>query len=457
MNKPFFLIVSLFFPFVDFLYILQLEEYDFRQFFKWIRNKWWKRNFQKVGQVIWTKKLIILFAIAVILYLVSIIISFKILNFWYLKIIGLILVTIFIPLHVILAALIFLPVDIFIKRRIINKARQKLGGLSKCIIITIAGSHGKSTTRFFLFQILQNKYNVHTPDGNINTFFGLAQDILKNLNEETEVYVVEFGESRHGDFKKFFKLISRQTIAVLTAVGSQHLSLFGSQDAIDQEFLFFLNLTKAERILVNDDNEGVRRVAKMCNRGVEKYSNEDVFSFLSQESLPDSLKIEHIRQNAGAAVKIAKILNIETKTIKERLYKLETFERRVKLTKVNDILIIDDSYNINPESARAALEYLSTFYDKRKILITGGIVEQGEYSLLKNLEYGIQISKIVDVAIVANNNFVNPVCQGIKKSEKKLQIIISKHPAETQQILQRILKANDVILIQNELPDLYWN
>lgn len=457
MNKLIFLTINYFFPFVDFLYILQLEEYDLIQFFRWIRGRWWKRNFQKVGHIIWTKKLIILFVIAILLYLFILAIFYIVFDYWYLKIISFLLATLCIPLYIILSNIIFLPVDIFIKSRAISKARRKLEDLSECTVIVLAGSHGKSTTRHFLLQMLQNKYKVHTPEGNINTFFGLAQDILKNLNSEIDIYIVEFGESHRGDFKKFFDLIPRQTIAILTAVGSQHLSSFGSQNAIDQEFLSFLNLTKAEKILANDDNSGVKRVVELCRRNVEKYSGKDIFPFLSRESLSETLKIEHMRQNAGAAVRVAKILNLDPKIIKEQLYKLETFERRVKLTKINDILIIDDSYNINPESARAALDFLSTFANKRKILITGGIVEQGENSFLRNLDHGAQIGKTVDVAIVANNNFSETILHGIKKSGENIRIIISKHPKETQQILQRNLKANDVVLIQNELPDLYWN
>jgi|GEM_PF-1732415 len=456
MNNLFFKTLNSLFPFVDFLYILQLEEYDLSHFIDWIKSRWWKRNFQKVHQITWTKKAIILLILSLIIYFVEILLLLKLTGNEYLLIVGIIISLLLIPLNVIGAALIFWPLDFIVKQYIINQAKQKLTQL-RCSVIAIAGSYGKTTTKYFTYQLLKDKYQTHTPKGNINTTLGLAQDILKNLNSKTEIYIVEFGEYHQGDFKKFFQLIPKQKIIVLTAVGSQHLASFKSQGIIDQEFLEFLQLANTENILVNADNAGVKRILQTMSKKVNSYSSRDIFQYFNQESLPENLKSNHLRQNAAAAAKVGQIFRLEKKYLQEQLGKLDTVARRTKLAVIGGITYIDDSYNINPESAQAALNYLETFTNKRRILVTGGIVDQGEFSAVENTKYGEKISQVVDLVIVANNNFAQFICQGIKKSGKNIQIIISKHPSKTQSILQRVLKVNDVVLMQNQLLDLDWN
>ena len=68
-NSPFVKLSTSLFPFVDFLYILQLEEYNVSGYSGWIKTRWWKRNFQKAGEIDWTLKAKVLFILAVLLYL----------------------------------------------------------------------------------------------------------------------------------------------------------------------------------------------------------------------------------------------------------------------------------------------------------------------------------------------------------------------------------------------------
>ena len=449
-------IINTLFPFVDYLYILQLEEYNIISYFQWIRNRIFKRNFQKVGKIIWTKKAIGIFIMSIVLYILIIgvlaILSTSIIY----KIIFIIAITGAIPLLIALPTIILSPLDWLLKYYLINRAKSKMIKLNQCKIIVIAGSYGKTTTRSFTYQVLHGKLKIHTAKDNINTIIGLAKDIIDNITPNTSIYLVEIGEYRKGDFKKFLKFLPRPQIAILTAVGPQHISTFHSQENVDKEFLAFLKLTKQSIQYVNGKNKGVERIINHYDGNPILYADSGNFQHYFKFLHPEILKNPNAMQNAAVAIMIAEHFGLNSKEIGEALTKLELPERRLKLKKSGNFSIIDDSYNINPDSADSALSYLSTFKG-RKIIVTGGIVDQGKHSTQRNIEFGEKIAKTADIVVIAKNNFGNLVKRGVNQIESKIKIFDSPDPKETPKILQSILQPNDTILIQNELPDLYWH
>lgn len=451
-------IINILFPFVDYLYILQLEEYNIISYLQWINNRIFKRNFQKVGKIVWTKKATVIFIVSIILYIfvVGILMIFSSSSIIYKLFFLIIIIGCTIPLLIALSTTILYPIDWFLKYCLINRAKSKLNKLNQSKIIVIAGSYGKTTTRSFIYQILQGKFKIHTTKDNINTIVGLAKDIIDNINSNTSIYLVEIGEYRKGDFKKFLEFLPRPQIAILTAVGPQHISTFHSQENVDEEFVAFLKLTEQSIQYVNEDNVGVKRVINhlVDNNPIlyTKSNSQPYFNFFH----PEILKNPNAMQSAAVAIMIAEHFGLNSKEIGETLTKLELPERRLKLRKSGSFSIIDDSYNINPDSADSALSYLSTF-EGRKIIITGGIVDQGKHFAQRNVEFGEKIAKIADIVVIAKNNFSNLVKKGVGQIKSKIKIIESPDPKETPKILRSILQPNDTILIQNELPDLYWH
>ena len=100
---------------------------------------------------------------------------------------------------------------------------------SHAIFIGITGSYGKTTTKEFLYQLLSTKFRVGKTEANMNTTVGVAQSLLKNFQSDTEYFIVEMGAYKVGEIAEICRL-TPPTRAILTAIGNQHLDLFGSHE-----------------------------------------------------------------------------------------------------------------------------------------------------------------------------------------------------------------------------------
>lgn len=444
------IILNQLFPFVDFLYILQLEEYNSAKYFHWISSRLFKRNFQKVDSIKWTTKAKILITISLILYpILLLILVSPIPNILWL-LLSLVIITSGIPLIILLANLIFLPVDNALKNRTIYSAKSKLSTMTNLKIIAIAGSYGKTSTRSFLNQIINKSIKTQTPDENHNTLYSISQDIINNLKPDTEVYIVELGEYYPGDFTKFISLLNPSYI-VITSVGPQHLHTFKTQDNLDKEFSTLLNSTA--KLFVNTNNDGVKRILKENHRNLIECSAKQLDKYKTNNHL---VSLAPFNQNVALAANIAKDLGVADSDISKLLDSLSSETRRFNIARNNEITIIDDSYNINPDSARAGVEFLIK-QPGRKIIVTGGIVDQGENEEDANFEYGKLLGQHIDIIIIANNILIDLINGGIQSVNPDAKVIISSSPSETPAIIRQTIKAGDTILIQNELPDTYWS
>lgn len=442
------------FPFVDFIYILQLEDYNSRMYWRWIQTRIFKRGFQKVGHIVWTKKAQILLGTSFVLYFATIFtISGLFINFWWLLLVVIIFSSL-IPHLVLVANIIFSLADILMKKRIILRAQERLRLLNNCTVVAVIGSQGKTTTRHFLCQLLDGAKTYHTPPDNNNVALSVARDILTNVDDKTEVYIVEFGELYRGDLTYLFRFL-RPSIIILTFISSQHIAQFGSQKAIDDEFASILKVANDSTILANKSDEGSRRVVASCAAKVQWYDQTQL-NVISKDHWPNVFEIDHARDNASAATAAAIALNVDRDKIAANLSNLIMADRRLKTTIKGDITIIDDSYNISPESAVEALKMLNN-YSGRKVIVTGGIVDQGTDEMGANVDFGRQIAKVADVVVVAGNILASYVEKGLREASEKIDLIKSAHPNETPSILQKNLKPGDTVLIQNELPDTYWS
>ena len=90
-------------------------------------------------------------------------------------------------------------------------------------------------------------------------------------------------------------------------------------------------------------------------------------------------------------------------------------------------------------------------------MVSGGIVDQGDNWRKENSRFADAISQVANIAVVANNNFREVIVNTIREHNNKCEVIISPHPSKTPEILRDLLQKGDVVLIQNELPDTYWN
>ena len=118
--------------------------------------------------------------------------------------------------------------------------------------------------------------------------------------------------------------------------------------------------------------------------------------------------------------------------------------------------MIDDSYNCNPDGCIAALDYLELFAQKRKIIVTPGMLELGEESDHLHRAVGTRIGEVADICIVTKKDFSKPLYDGMKRAGMHdAGIVVDDRPRRVVETLFRTLSPDDVVLLEGRVHPYY--
>ena len=357
-----------------------------------------------------------------------------------------------------------------------NKIRKMEGGL---ISVGITGSYGKTSTKFVATTIIKEKYNVLNTPESYNTPMGLSKIINNELSDEHEVFIAELGATKIGDIAEV-AVLTNPKIGILTSIGPCHLETFKSIDNIMRtKYELIESLPDDGVAIFNYDNEHVKKLADKTFKekllyGIDNIEETDVFAtnikvdsngssfslcINSQGTIECTTKLlgKHNILNILAGAAAASVLGLSLEEIAKGISKLEAVEHRLKLIDHGTgVLVIDDAFNSNPDGAKAALEVLNSFTDRRKIIITPGMIELGDLEETENFKFGENIANVCDVVILVGKKRTLPIYNGIKKhnfNDDNLYVVNSLN--EATEILKILTKVNDVVLFENDLPDTY--
>lgn len=265
------------------------------------------------------------------------------------------------------------------------------------VVIGITGSAGKTSTKNLLAAILRRTGQVLATEGNRNNELGVPLT-LSALDPSTEFAVLEMGAGKPGDIA-WLQAIARPTVAVLLNVAAAHLGRFGSLDAIaETKSAIFANLPETGLAVFPHDAVWApswreqAKPARVLTFGssaqADYYPRDIVFSGFSgsrftlqtpEQALPVTLSLPGRAgvMNALAAASVAHALGVSPDTIIQGLADVGPAPGRGSLhTLANQVSLIDDSYNANPEAVRAAIELLAS-HPGRRYLVLGGMLELG--------------------------------------------------------------------------------
>jgi UDP-N-acetylmuramoyl-tripeptide--D-alanyl-D-alanine ligase len=160
-----------------------------------------------------------------------------------------------------LAALLLWPFQAAVKWAIVQAAAVRLRRRGDLVVIGITGSYGKTSTKEILASLLGARYRVCKTAASVNTPIGIARTVLRSLRPEHQVFVVEMGAYVPGNIRVLARL-ARPRIGVLTAIGEQHLERFGSVENIAKTKYELIEALPADGLAVfNADNAGARTLA----------------------------------------------------------------------------------------------------------------------------------------------------------------------------------------------------
>ena len=383
------------------------------------------------------------------------------------------------PLWVALAGLLIQPVENAIQERFNQDARETLRQRSDLTVIGITGSYGKTSTKFILAELLRQKYSVFATPSSYNTPMGMCLAVNEKLKPEHQVLVLEYGIRYPGDIQELCN-IARPDVSVITTVGVAHLETMGSVEAIAEEKGSLLtHMDPEDPSILNIDNEHVAAMTTRAPGPVWRVSvdghpeaditardvsyDSDGASFVVRDETGEEATFrtqllgKHNVLNILLAVAVGRTMGLRLRQMAHAVRRIEPVEHRLALRKQGDVTIIDDAFNSNPVGARNAVEILGQMGEGRRVIVTPGMVELGERQWAENKTLGTHIAEHdIDLAVLIGDEQTEAIRAGLREAAypaERTKVFDSLFDA--QDFLQQYLKAGDVVLYENDLPDQY--
>ncbi|MEX0877534.1 MAG: UDP-N-acetylmuramoyl-tripeptide--D-alanyl-D-alanine ligase [Candidatus Spechtbacterales bacterium] len=382
------------------------------------------------------------------------------------------------PLFIFLSVSLFQPAFSYMKNRFIKKAVEKRKKLKDLLVIGITGSYGKSSMKDILFGILSEEFNVLKTPENINVDIGIARVILKNLNQNHDIFIAEMGAYRKGEIAKSAEMVKPQ-IGVLTGLNQQHLSLFGSMDNIKEAKYELIESLGGKGLAVfNGDNEIVRELSRKHKGPKRIYAVDPLVDQIDQKIMVEHIKNtsagleikihekdgaeevlktpllgRHNAINILGAVTVARELGMGYKSIKAALVKLQPPSHTLKIKKgIKDSVIIDDTYSANLNGVLAALDVLATIKGRQKLFILQPLIELGAEAEKVHQKIAARAAEVCNWCIITSrDNFSVFYKEALDNGMSKDAIFCIPNSREALRKAQELTDKDDVILLENRI------
>ncbi len=383
------------------------------------------------------------------------------------------------PLTLVGANLLLAPFEARVQARYWREARAVLHRVDP-IVIAVTGSYGKTSVKHILGHVLETAGPVLITPGSVNTAMGIARVIRERLQPHHRYFVVEMGAYGIGSIRRLCALTPPR-IGIISAVGKAHYERFKSLDAVAHAKF---ELAEAVR-----DNGGTIIVAAEIldlawpREFVERHRDrvvtvggEDtadlVIAALRQESdgivaqigwhgqgyeLRAPLFGLHQGRNVALAFAAACTLGLMPEDVVASLKSTPQVAHRLEVKRPGDgTIVIDDAYNSNPVGFASALALLDSLRQPggRRILVTPGMAELGSEHEAEHARIGRLAASHVDVLVAVAPHRVAPLVAAFSQAAPEREIVSCPTFAEAQTWLDRHLAGHDVVLIENDLPDI---
>lgn len=334
-------------------------------------------------------------------------------------------------------------------------------------VIGVTGSCGKTTVKELIAAVLGTRFCVTKTPLNFNNEIGVPLSLL-SLSEATEVAVIELGSNAPGEMRVLCD-VARPNRALITNIGRTHLEGFGTVQAVAREKA---ELVKAvgERgtFYVNaDDRFCVRIAQEFAGRRVTFGTNQSadwramfgesrfdlpmsMFTIEGVGSFNVPLIGKHNVMNAVAAAAVGLDFGLNRAEIQDGLSGAELPPLRTKVVSMGGRVFLNDAYNANPESMRAAIETVVSWQTTgRKIAVLGDMLELGGASANEHEELGAFAARAKISLLLVFGEYAARVAEGaFKGGLDKNSVFVCKSHAEIARNLVNLSVSGDVILVK---------
>lgn len=326
-------------------------------------------------------------------------------------------------------------------------------------VVAITGTNGKTSTKEMVAAVLRVRYRTHATRANLNNLVGVPQTILE-APEDVEALVVEAGANRPGEIARYREIIEPD-VAVVIGAGAGHLEGFGSVEAVMNEKL---SLTRGVPLaLVGLEPGGLaegaraRGAAEVLTAGLEEGDIRPERLMMGSDGRP-TVKIDgrsftlplvgrHQAGNALFAWGIARALGIELDAAAEALEAVRIPGGRGELVQLGGLTVINDCYNANPASFRAAVQVAGQLRGARRLVfVAGSMLELGPDAERLHREIAEELVALAPDLLAVVGDFVPAIAA--RASELGDRLITAPDAPSLAPVLAGRLRGDELVVLK---------
>ena len=335
-------------------------------------------------------------------------------------------------------------------------------------MVGITGSTGKTTTKDILASVLNVRLRTEKTKDNYNNEIGLPLTVLQ-IDENCEAAVIEMGMRGPGQIDALCR-IARPTIAVITNIGEAHMELLGTVDNIAAAKGEILDHIPEDGLAVLPANGAfIRREAGRC-RGRVIYFGIEEDCEVSAKNIrssrhgnyftveADGLNEEyflpmpgrHNVLNALAAVAVSREIGLSADEIGRGLLQAVATQMRLEIINLGEVTVINDTYNANPTSVKAALQVLQEISSRgKKVAVLGDMLELGDSGAARHREVGAEAAAVGVDRLVTVGVMAAKIAEGAKDSGVAGCVVYPcADRAAAIEVLHRVIQPGDTLLVK---------
>jgi len=339
-----------------------------------------------------------------------------------------------------------------------------------CPVVGVTGSTGKTTTKDFLDAVLGTQMRVVATDGNMNNELGVPLTVMR-AGADTGVLVVEMAMRGIGQIARLAE-IARPTAGLVTNVGVSHLEVLGSEEAIASAKGELVHaIPSGGRVFLNGDDAWSMTLAEGAAAAVTRYGlgescdvratdislSETGTPVFTLHAEPGSIEVElpipgrHNVYNALAAAAVGLYLGVDLDDIARGLSEATFSAMRMEIFQsATHVTVINDAYNANPTSMRAALDALVDIpAEGRRIAVLGDMAELGSLTELAHFRMGEYVAERGLDHLVTVGERARRIAEGAVAAGMEPSVVRPcASPDEASEVLDDLLAPGDVVLVK---------